>query len=321
MKLRWMPNFKIRDKVPNLIRLACFLVVAWVAGAALAMKVVNAEVNEIMLGLGAELMAYPGGPDREAREINLNGAKVYVRTATVDATVKESLDHYQALCEARDGSLTEQLEDMLSTHPAAPASGAKLGSISTRRLESGEAGYVACLDMGDEKRDLEVLIELFERFSKTGNLGDVGHLRYAYAKPVRGSNDTRTFLLTMWTESEVNLFKMLPMEGNDAAGRDVEGVPRPPHAQRILSSWETGQPYGVTMYGSKFQTATQLEAFYRHELPKQGWAFIESRPGESIQINGTRVIAVQKGERMISVLLNQSNEHTGLATILTSDSM
>jgi hypothetical protein len=129
----------------------------------------------------------------------------------------------------------------------------------------------------------------------------------------------KTFLLAMWADSEVNLYRMLPHMGSDAAGRDLVGMPRPPDSQRVLSVWEDRQPSGVFVYRVATSSAEQLEAFYRRELPRHGWRLIERFAAETIQVDGIHMLSAEKGDVLVTMLSHSHGASPALLTILASE--
>jgi hypothetical protein len=95
-------------------------------------------------------------------------------------------------------------------------------------------------------------------------------MRYIYAEESEGT----TLFVAFWTEGEFKVLDMFPPEG-DAPGRDIDGVPRPPHARRILSAWEEGEPQSITVYDGSPQDPDGLEAWYREQMPEEGWHPLE----------------------------------------------
>ena len=274
------------------LRLWSFLATVCVLASAFLLRSVRADVGEVLWGVGAEVMRYPDTPHEPLRQLQLNGVRVSFRTRTVDAPVADVLAHYEALCGT---------------------------TIAMQTARDDSDGYVACLDMGDTPQDLSMLANRLLRFSETGDLQEVGDLRYVRARRVMSSSGDKTFLLTMWADSAVNLYRMLPHAGADAAGRDLDGVPRPPGSQRILSAWEARQPSSVVIYRVVAESAEELESFYRSELPRNGWTIIERNPSESMQIDGIHMISARKDNRLVTVLSHPGETSHTVLTILGSE--
>jgi hypothetical protein len=168
---------------------------------------------------------------------------------------------------------------------------------------------------------LVALADGFVRFAATGNLREAGVLRYVFARRVSSESGPKTFLLTMSAESELNLYRILPNDDSDAAGRDLHGVPRPLRSQRLLSAWEVDQPSGLVLYRVSATTSEQVESFYRTELSRLGWQIIERNPHESIEIDGIRMLSAAKHDRVITILSRPDEQERRLVTILASEAV
>lgn len=283
---RWMRGFAILSPV---LRLGFFLMASGALISAILVRSVQAEVTEVLQGMSAEIMRYPGTPQEDLRELLLNGVRISFRTQTVHAPLAEVLAHYEALCDGSDARLNET------------------------------AGHVACVDMSEARQDLRSLAERFVRFAETGDLRQLGELRYVHARRLASATGEKTFVFTMWADSDFNLHRMLPGASADAAGRDLDGVPRPPDSQRVLSAWEAQQPSGVVVYRVASKSAAELESFYRIELPKNGWAVVERNPSESIEIDGIHMISAEQGNRLVTVLSHRGEGKQTVLTILVSE--
>lgn len=300
----------------GVLRLTLYISLLSAIAALFFLRQARAALDEAMLGFGSSLMAYPGSGREAVRHLQVNGARVHFRTETVDARFDEVLDYYEALCDGRDAFLAEQLSVLLAEHPGAPDEGATLRSIATTAARDEGRGYVACLDMGDRAVSLDAMVSRFARFSRTGDLHEIGQVRYAYAQPIEGSADRHTFLLTMWMAADFNVFDVIPREGADAAGRDPIDVPRPPSSKRILSSREVGQSSAVSVYFANASSPATLEKFYREQLPAHDWKILERHPGEHLQVNQTTVVTAERGSEMVTILAHPSALDRTVLTIL-----
>jgi len=302
--------------VPKLLRLAVFAVFVWVVAVVWAANRVEAEVQEIMLGLGAEMMQMPDADTGRLRQMNFNGAPIQFRTARTDKPMAEVLDYFEGRCQERDGRLAEQFEELMEREPRLEGlDPAELDG--TMRFDTRQRGYVACLDMGEEQQDHEDIIGRVGEFVRTGDIADVGHMRYLYAQRVE--ND-ETFFVTVFSDHPVNIYEMFPTEG-DAPGQDPVDIARPPGARRLLSAWEEGKPYGMFVYTDGGGTsAADTEALYRSELmPGRGWAPVELRDGERVQVDGVFTSVWEKDERVVTLVFDESEQGETTTSVLTSD--
>ncbi len=311
--------YLVERAIPTLqsfLRLALFVLLLAGFVSLCLLRQARAAVDEAMLGFGSNLMEYPGSQEEAVRHLQLNGARVHFRTETVDAPSELVLDHYEVLCDGRDALLAERLSALLADHSPAPGNEATLRSIATTTARDGGRGYVMCLDMGDEAVSLDTVVSRFVRFALTGDLHEVGVARYAYAQPVEGSEDTRTFLLTMWMGEDFNFYDILPTEDGDAAGDDPTDVPRPPNSNRILSSGEIGESSSVWVYLAKASSPSALERFYRRQFLARDWQILERYPQEHLQIDQTTLVTAQRGVETVTVLAHPSAIDRTVVTIL-----
>lgn len=301
------------------LRLGLFFTAVCLLGFSLLLRSVRADVTEALWQIGEKLMEYPGATHERVRQLHLNGAPFSFRTQTVDAPLADVLAHYEALCGMHDARLANRLTSLLELHPSSPPSSGALRGVTTQTARNDSGGYVACLDMGGAPQDLGILADRFLRFSQTGDLREVGSPRYVFARRVESRVGDKTFLLTMWADSSVNLYQMLPRSGVDASGHDPIGVPRPPGSQRILSAREALQPSGVFVYRVVDISAEALASFYRSELSRTGWTIIERNPSESVSVDGVRMISAEREHRLVTVLSHSGEGLHTVLTILTSE--
>ena len=285
-------NSKATCRCGPLLRLGFFLTVACVSVTALVLRSARADVDEVLWGVGSQIMAFPGVHNESVRQLQLNGVRLSFRTQTVEGSLADVLDHYEAVCGT---------------------------AIATQTAHNDHAGYVACLDIGDSTQDLGAFVNRFVGFSDTGDLQEVGAPRYVFARRVASRSGDKVRLLTMWADSTFDVYRMLPRTGSDAAGRDLPGVPRPPGSQRILSAWEARQPSGVFVYRVAAKSAEELESFYRAELPRTGWTIIERNPSESVRVDGIHMLSAEKDNRLVTVLCRSGEASHTVLTILTSE--
>lgn len=312
-------NFFLRSirRFPGLLRVGLFLVAVWAGLAYLATRKAEAEVREMMLGMGAELMRFPGSTQGVERDVEFNGAVVHMMEGSVNRPVNEVLDYFEARCMELDRSHERLLE---LQQEGFLGEGDLTLSDSVMRHDYGPTAFVACLDPGEEhdNGDPDSIGDRLSAFLESGDLADVGALRYVYVERHQDDGgEEMSQIVSLYTDGPVNIYDMFPTAG-DAAGADVDDVPRPPGSRRILSSRVVGRPYGVTMYASETSSAEDLDRYYRAALPELGWAEIASHEGERVTVDGMKLYTVSKGERIVTVALSEEEGVTS-TTILVSD--
>jgi hypothetical protein len=302
--------------VPKLLRVSVFVVVVWVLAIFFAAHRVEAEVQEIMLGLGAEMMQMPDAQDGRVRQMRFNGTPIQFRTSRVDQPLADVLDFFEQRCQERDGRIAEQLEELMARNgESGEADPSDLDG--TLRFDTSERGYVACLDMGEERQDHEDLIGRIGSFLDSGDLSEVGHMRYLFAQR---ADEEGTFMVSIFSDQPVRLFDIFPTEG-DAPGSDPVDIPRPPEARRLLSAFEEGRPYGMFVYThAAGQEASDLERTYRERLmPSQGWSAVSLRDGERVRVDGSLMSVWSKDERVVTLVFSEGPDGQATTSVMTSD--
>jgi hypothetical protein len=248
-------------------RAAAFCACCLGVGLFLASRSVAGQLGETGLSLGRDLtpladLLYG------THKVYFNGETIYLSSAVSPQDKHVVLDRFEDTCKEHSGGLAEEFDRL----PAAKQNeyrqkapmmwGMRFGMV---RRENADEGMVMCFAQ-NSGGGLKAVVERLTEFAKSGELGALGNLRYAY---VRKTEKGGAHVLTTFTEGRFNLYRALG-RGGEAPGQDPPGVPRPPGSRRMLSVSADGAPYGVQSYQTD-RTAAQIVAFYRDELVKTGW--------------------------------------------------
>ena len=255
---------------------------------ALSLRSAEARAGESLRGFASELLSWKSAKFAgQPRNLWLNGAQLHLVSASSKLSVSETLNRLEDVCQHRGGLVGA--EQVLSrTHkPTDHASASWLHGAF--REESTNEGFVACLDTGGSLGPAE-LAQRIHGFADTGNLAELGELRYVLA---RREGDT-TSALVLWTEGDFPLLRMFPDHG-DAPGADPLGVPRPNQAERVLSAAERDAPYSLTLYRVSSEPAAALGG-YVNGLKQAGWTVTQGRqPNAAIARHGDRTVLISAG--------------------------
>lgn len=260
------------------------LIVGVVFGGCLSRA--EAHLGESLAGFGEELakwtMAKP--TSREGR-FSINGVEMHRMTASTSLSIKDALDRLQRVCTERGGIETSALLlDAKKQHRNARMPGMFEGMY---RHEGNHDGVLACIDTGGPLGVTELARRL-QKFVATGNLADVGKLRYVLAR----RQGSVTSVLVIWTENNAHLLQMFPKSG-DAPGHDVPDVPRPEGAERLLSATDLAAPYGITVYRAIGRSPDALRDWYRARLTERGWIIAKpTKSGTLVAHRGSRTLVV-----------------------------
>lgn len=300
MLIRWS-----RPAAGPLLRCAALLGVALGLLAVVLGRFAVARADASLLEVGRHLSALgETGLGQGGRGIHLNGQVLGFRVTTTHAPPLAVLDHFEAWCRGGSGAFRDELDqlDFLTSSRASDDSWRDL----ILREEDGERGYVGCVKTGVRRPSLEALRGRLERMAASGNLADLGRFHYAYAEPV----GDQTRVVAVWTNGAFHPTRLFPLAG-DAPGIDVPGVPRPPSGRRLLSAGEVGHPYGITAYVDSDRSVAELVAFYRRELPRNGWEVLaDTEMNASAQSLGA-----QKGGRLIVLAAGLDDSGRSFVTI------
>mgnify|MGYP001812920903 FL=1 len=283
------------------------LVVA-VSGVALAVSLVGttrevkAEADGWLLDSGAQALAFPGPQPEEPRFARLNGVEIAFRTQTVEASLIDVLEHFRKVCREPGSSASPLVES--------------LSRFATRTAIGHDHGYVACLRLG--VASLRSLAARFARFVQTGDLADLGGLRYAYAHRAR-TDAARTLLFTLWSDGSLPLGSLIPRAGLDSPGEDLPGVPRPEGATRLLSFHETAAPSRIAVYRNRGQAPADAAKVYRERLIADRWIPIGAAPTQLIELEQGLMFAAERGATMLTAVAHSDRNSGTLTTLLVSE--
>ncbi len=297
------------------VRLGAFLLVVVAAFSAWRFQRARAQLDRAMIQMGEQLMPYVRARRiDEPRGLIVNGERLFFASGTTDDPVDAVLDYYEAKCRQRDGRLVEQFYDVGKVdrskidwdHPG-------IGWIDgTLREGTDRVGYVACFDTGSgETVGPRQWLQKLQAFAESGDLADIGELRYVF---VRKGRD-HTHLMAFWTQGSFNLKRMFPERG-DAPGNDVAGVPRPPGARRILSSFEEGTRFEIAVYTGSHLDGAALEGWYREALQEKGWQMVDPAAPVAARYTSMQPSLVAERDGQAIALVLSDEQEGGTATVL-----
>ena len=243
-------------------RLTAFVLVCAALLGYLDYRVARAAVFDRLLTLGQRMAPYldDGRNSEKPRRLHLNGVHLWLSVGHTSHRMAEVRDFYLERYAER-GELKKVSED-LRRRQLWPKQAPALNQFS---FGDDDRGGVAALDYG-EPLSLQGLKARVERFAKSGDLSDIGQLRYAYFE----KSDEGTRIVTLWTDDHFRLSDLLPTGHRDAPGTDLEKVPRLQGSVRTLSASEEGFAERAVVYETNSSPAAAI-AFYRSTMPTLGW--------------------------------------------------
>lgn len=297
--------------LPKILRLSAFLFCVQALIAACIVRHGKAEVQDLMLSMGAQMMQIGEQTEVVPRTLRINGAQIRMRAQRVAGrTLDDVLDEFEARCRTRNGRFWEQLSGDRAKRKLDESQLDLLDGVM--RSETDLAGAVACMDVGDEQGSPSSILQRAQRFVDTGDATSFGDLRYVRAE----KREEGVFVVMMWTDGPLNLRQMFPSTG-DAPGLDFPDLPRPPNGRRLFSAWEEGQAPALNVYESSGKTPGELDTHYRAALSALGWTELNPKAG----VDEARAAGLMVMRDGITVTLSQSRGQDGhsMTTIMPTD--
>ncbi len=265
-------------------------------------RVARASVMERLAGIGMRMAPYldDARGTEPPRRVRINGVHLYTAVGTTSHPPNFVKRFYQDRYAARDSGL-EQVALDLKRRGALPK---ELNALNQLSFGNDNAGGVAALDFGGPL-SMDGLRQRFVKFAETSNVGDIGRFRYVFWEKT-GEGGTR--FLTVWTDDEFKLDKLMPRNRQDAEGSDLQNVPRYPGLQRVLSAEEQGQPQKIVVYAGP-GSPQAAEVFYSARMPQLGWRHDPTFRKVADRQNSKAMRF--ENDRNQEVVLDFSDEHNG----------
>lgn len=254
---------RLASRIAGALRVTTYLAAVSAIGLGVSMHSAKADVAEEQISLGRDLVPLADLLQGE-RTVLVNGERAHVATTTSNDSLETVVDRFAKNCEENASPLSDAWkavpgENQNEAHEA-------IASVAiTRELHENE-GTVMCMARGKNSGDS--FMTSAREFVKSGNLGAIGQMRYAYAK--RGA-DGKTFVMTAWTDDSFSVRALMPKNGEDAPGSDSENIPRPANAQRLLTTGIEKMPFVARAYKTTDAPGAVL-AFYDREMATRGWS-------------------------------------------------
>jgi hypothetical protein len=293
-------------KIFAVIRVLTCLFVCLVISLVVLFKVSQARAGDVLVQLGAQLMRLPDAHySNEVQHLSVNGLKLLVQSGSSERSPEEVYEQFYGECKKR-GQIKLDVEQREAIKGLAAERGVErmFDGVLVQRTTSGTA--VACIDPEQRPWDVQSLAGHMERFIASGNLGELGLLRYAWIEPAKSGGSV---FLTFWTEGPVALLDMFPREG-DAPGADFPEVARVEGGRRLLSASLKGS--ALSIYEHPAGNLEELGQRYRSTLLAAGY-FALNAPGTE----GEQFAQVfQKSNRQVVLALSGGSATPITTTLL-----
>lgn len=328
---------KSADFYIRFLRLSVFLLVSALGVTWFLTQRVEAQVGEMLLGLGEQMMRLEGSTQGEPSVVAFNGLPVQILQGSVDQPMDEVLDEFESRCASHYSELNQELGALVEAglwrgegeprldDPTEQQMIARLeeevdrveagDEVGVLRRVDGFNGFVACFQPPEGQTAPNGLLGAIETFGQTEDLSAFGNMRYVFVEGYEEDGEARTHVVSMWTDEPIVMRDLFPVDGADAPGSDPEGLARPPSSRRTLSATVEGQPYGLYLYRRDGDHADGTLRFLRRSLEEAGWAVVPNDETHALS-EGEMINAIQ-GDRVVTYVVNASSGAT-TTSIMTS---
>jgi hypothetical protein len=273
----WLWMAKKRGwKLGGIARVFAYAITMTVVLGLFAARQAQADTAEAARGLGRDLVAL-SDVLAEGQTLSINGERMHVASNMIAASPKTLLDRFQKNCEENPSVLGREFD------------GASKGMVKLGTMRSGDddEGVVLCVVASEgAAHDIPTALD---RFARTQDLGEIGKMRYFYAKKI----GDRTQVLTAWTDDRFSFRALAPEGDGDAPGADSLVVPRPEGARRLLSAEVSGTSYAVRVYAVPGAPAAVIGS-YDATMKARGFQRVHDakKPNERAYVSGGLVITM-----------------------------
>jgi hypothetical protein len=294
-----------RFRILAVIRVTALLALCLALSLAALLRATQARAGDVLVQLGNQLMKLPDAYYGNAvRELWINGLALKVQSGSSRRTPLEVVAEFRKACVTHAAvQLDERQREQAS---ALNQEGWFRSALDGVLVEHGEAGTaVVCIDAMGKAWDVLSVADAARRFVKTGDLLEMGRLRYAWVVEA----EQGSVFLTFWTDGSARLLEQFPRD-RDAPGADFPDLGRVEGSQRYLSA-RLSESF-LTIYAHKKDSVEELSKQYRASLERGGYRILD----KYVHSEGHYSYNFEKGARhgLLSIV---SRDGKTLATLLS----
>jgi hypothetical protein len=296
------------SKVARWLRLGSYLCLIVVGSVWWLAHQAHAEVAERALQVGHELQRiHPAKAG--ITPMRINGQLLSLSSLVVPHPVAEVLDRFSARCGRDSAGVEEELQTLQQKGAKLPAELSPSVFGVFRSDDDEREGTAACFARSGAG-GLQRLAGAMTRAAESGDLAELGQLRYVFAR--RAQDPNHTHVISVWSQGPLRVAEMFP-ENGDVPGSDIMPNVRPPAAQRVLASEALNAPYQLALYESSARP-DQVLTSYDGQLKKHGYAAV-ARDALSDKLPVTARIYMREHGAALVVLALPSDGKTLVAAL------
>jgi hypothetical protein len=252
----------------------------------------RASAADVLVKLADQLLQLPDAHyGSGVRPLWLNGLSLMLQSGWSEQEPAVVVAQFRAACIKRSAMQLDEREG--ASVASLKQAGWFQSALDGVLVEQGEAGTsIVCLDALNKPWDVLSMADAARRFVATGDLQELGRVRFAQVRPARQGS----VFLTMWTEGPTRLLEQFPRD-HDAPGMDFPDVARIAGSQRFLSARLSNSLLAV--YAHRTGSLEELAGQYRAALAAGGYQALDTYAhGE-----GHQSYRFEKGARHVQLTL------------------
>ena len=294
-----------RHRLLAVIRVTALLALCLALSLAALLRATQARAGDVLVQLGNQLMRLPdahyGGG---VRELRINGLALKVQSGSSRRHPLDVVEEFRQAC--RTHAAVQLDESERKQAGALNQEGWFKSALDGVLVERGDGGTaVACIDAMGKPWDVLSVAEAAQRFVKSGDLLEMGRLRYAWV----GEAEQGSVFITFWTDGPARLLEQFPRD-RDAPGVDFPDLGRVEGSQRYLSA--RIEDHFLTIYAHKDGNVDEMSKQYRASLVRGGYQILD----KYVHSEGHFTYGFEKGARHGQLTLTTHGGKT-LATLLS----
>jgi hypothetical protein len=294
-----------RYRLLAVIRVTALLALCLALSLAALLRATQARAGDVLVQLGNQLMRLPDAYYGYAvRELWINGLALKVQSGSSRLPALEVVAEFRKACATHAAVQLDERERKQAG--ALNQESWFKNALDGVLIEHGEAGTaVACIDAMGKPWDVLSVADAAQRFVKSGDLLEMGRLRYAWVTEA----EQGSVFLTFWTDGSARLLEQFPRD-RDAPGVDFPDLGRVEGSQRYLSAHL--EDSFLTMYAHREGALDGLWEQYRASLVRGGYQILD----KYAHSEGHFSCAFEKGDRHGQLTLTAQDGKT-LVTLLS----
>jgi hypothetical protein len=279
----------------------CSLISLWAL-----LRATQASAADVLAEISDQLMRLPDARyGSSTQQLWINGLSLNVQSGSSDKDPLLVTQQFRAACAARSAmQLSERESAALAPLKSEGWFESMLDGVAVNRSDAGTS--VICIDAMNKPWDVLSIAQAARRFVSSGELLELGRLRYAL---VRSGSKGGSVFLTLWTDGSARLLEQFPRD-RDAPGVDFPDVARVAGSQRFLSARLADSV--LATYAHREGSLDELSQRYRDALRAGGYAILD----RYVRSEGHLSYNLEKGPRHVQLTLAKGKGLT-LATLMS----